>query len=103
MAKMSKIAKAQLGLSLFPYERARKGEIIIHGIPPSLMPLQPPGKLATKELQKILDCEVTVTRAPSLPAPVHSHGTRIANAENEAPENTLQQTQLIHESSNICK
>ncbi|PVD28309.1 hypothetical protein C0Q70_10896 [Pomacea canaliculata] len=99
MAKMSKIAKAQLGLSLFPYERARKGEIIIHGIPPSLMPLQPPGKLATKELQKILDCEVTVTRAPSLPAPVHSHGTRIANAENEAPENTLQQTQLIHESS----
>ncbi|XP_025090365.1 uncharacterized protein LOC112561826 isoform X2 [Pomacea canaliculata] len=95
MAKMSKIAKSQLGLNQFPYERVRKGEFILTGIPPSLMPLQPPGRMTTKELLAILDCKVTVTRAPAV------RNSTDTSQTNEIAENTLQQThtRLVHETS----
>ncbi|XP_025080440.1 uncharacterized protein LOC112556039 isoform X8 [Pomacea canaliculata] len=70
IAKMSKIAKSELGLNQFPYERVKKGEFIIQGIPPSLLPLKPPGRMTSKELMQVLDCTVTVTRVAEGPSAV---------------------------------
>ncbi|XP_025090382.1 uncharacterized protein LOC112561832 isoform X2 [Pomacea canaliculata] len=63
--KMSKIAKEQLGLNQFPYKRVQKGDFILSGIPPSLLPLQPAGKLAIKDLEELLAAHISVSRVPA--------------------------------------
>lgn len=54
--------ESQLGLTQFPYKRAEKGEFLVTGVPPCLLPLQPPAKLATKQLQELLMSDLSVAR-----------------------------------------